>query len=496
MSANRGKILSVLVVLSGVALFMCTAAYVVEHPGRDVTTGSSEAYGFYIQGMQARAKHYSPEAVRAWKQAVTVDPGFSMAWARLASYAYSLGDEPGARNDLARAEARVSEVSPHEKILIGRIAAAIRGEQAVQESLTTELIRRYPDDNEALYLSASRLAMGGELDAALAAYRRILENDPHEGEAYNRMGYILTEMGRFHEATQAFQKYVFLYPDEANPHDSLGELYLRTGKYQAALDEFRRALALKPDFIWARDHRAATLAELGRYTEAQNEIRTVEKQIEGSMTAYTWRLESAELDLDRGEPRDALAKASALVPEHGRDELLHHLLGRAYAALGRRSAAEAELEIVTALDDEHRRDAPGDSGVAERTWAVEDLAGRVAATGGDLEGASVHLGRAATMHRWDWMRSRQSALARVQALFEGGRYQDAVDAAAGILAENPNQPLAHYWTAKALEAVHRNGDAASHWDAISCTLARADLGNRYRAEASERVGSLAQSAER
>jgi tetratricopeptide (TPR) repeat protein len=491
----RGRLVTGILVTVGLASFV-GASLVASRSSRNVATTSPEAYAYYRQGMEANNKHYFTDAVRAWKKATEIDSSFAMAWARLASYSAGLGDDEEANAYYDKAVSRLDRVSGREALLIRIIGAGIRGNAADRESLVTRLITAYPDDPEALLRSASRAAGRGDYQAAVADYRRLLVLDPRQGEAYNRMGYVLAREGKWAEATEAFQKYAFLYPDEPNPHDSLGELYLRTGRYADALKEFGRALEVKPDFIWARDHRAMVYADLGRYREALEETHRIETTLDGTLNDYAWRLYDVQLVFESGDPDRAVSTARELGPSHLKDPDLHQLLGRIYAASGHVRSAEAELKILTALQEERRREKGRDPAEAAESFLVLELRGDIAGAAGRWSEAADLYQQAAGKDTWSWWRARRASEKRVQALVRAGRFRDAAAAGGEILARNPFDAAANFWLAKALDASGKHAQAEVHYRRVLQTLERADPGNPLRAEASERAGALAESAGR
>jgi len=92
---------------------------------------------------------------------------------------------------------------------------------------------------------ARKLRSGG-IDAALAEYRTIQEQNPEAApeKLLNDFGYFLLAQKRFKDAIRAFRQNIMAYPQSPNVYDSMGDAYLADGHPTAARDAYRRATEL------------------------------------------------------------------------------------------------------------------------------------------------------------------------------------------------------------------------------------------------------------
>lgn len=89
---------------------------------------------------------------------------------------------------------------------------------------------------------------------AIAECRRAIEVDPDFGNPYNDIGAYLIELGRWEEAVPWFEKAIEAprYDPRHFPHFNLARVYIRTYEYGKAVKHLREALELEPHYASAR----------------------------------------------------------------------------------------------------------------------------------------------------------------------------------------------------------------------------------------------------
>ena len=93
------------------------------------------------------------------------------------------------------------------------------------------------------------LAGRGQIDEAIAQYRKALEIEPNLAEAHNNFGVVLGQSGRFGEAVAHFQQALKSKPDYAEAHNNLGNALAGQGKIAEAVVQWREAVRLQPNQI-------------------------------------------------------------------------------------------------------------------------------------------------------------------------------------------------------------------------------------------------------
>jgi len=145
----------------------------------------------------------------------------------------------------------------------------------------------------------------------------------------NISGDKLYEQGEIQGAVAEFKKALELDPSNVNVHNSLGVCYGLQGSYDKAIEEFKAALSLEPEEYMALYNLGLVHMLTEQFDQALELLLKAEK-INGD--AYEISLQTGKLYLELGEPAKArpfLERAAALEPDSG---AVHRSLGDCYAA--------------------------------------------------------------------------------------------------------------------------------------------------------------------
>jgi len=177
-------------------------------PPEDVTTASLEALKAYGVGYRTMiAKNDYPAAIPLFQQAISLDPNFAMAYARLGINFYNL-DEPA------------------------------RAAQNLQKAYD---LRERLSEREKLYIAASHDAMAtGNMEAARKAYELWEQLYPRDQFAVGNLGVVYGFLGEYDKALAAIQAAWKLNPGSALQFSNVVIAYLHLNR----LDE-AKAMALK-----------------------------------------------------------------------------------------------------------------------------------------------------------------------------------------------------------------------------------------------------------
>lgn len=178
----------------------------------------------------------------------------------------------------------------------------------VSKPPTAADVQRLQADLEA----AIALHQKGDLDAAEAAYVRILERAPSQPDALNLLGVIHSERNRNEAAVELIGRAARLRPKDGAILNNFGRACLRTRRFEQAIEALERAIAIAPEVVESygnivQAHRAAgNVAEATYYIEALRRVRG------GSITAD---YEQARLYSDLGDKARARALYEKLTRE-------------------------------------------------------------------------------------------------------------------------------------------------------------------------------------
>jgi Flp pilus assembly protein TadD len=173
------------------------------------------------------------EAEKDLRQALAIDPSFTLAHTKLGEVLQRQGRDDEAVQSFERTVA-IAPLSPVEFNAIGN------------------LHRRH-----------------GRIDRAIDAYRDALRADPQYIGAYNNLGLCLQERGRLDEAEELYAKALVIRPENPILRNSRATLLAARGDRIGALAEVDRALAANPNWPVGLGNRATLLFEMGRIPEAK-----------------------------------------------------------------------------------------------------------------------------------------------------------------------------------------------------------------------------------
>ncbi len=124
-----------------------------------------------------------------------------------------------------------------------------------------------PNDVVALLTQAVTLHQAGDIAAAEASYRRVLDAVPDQPYGLHFLGVVLHQKGEHEEAATLIERALEALPQFADGYSNLGAAYHAMGRLKQAEAAFRRAAELKPTLPEAHSNLAAVLNEQGRTEE-------------------------------------------------------------------------------------------------------------------------------------------------------------------------------------------------------------------------------------
>jgi len=279
-----------------------------ERPIESVSTSSIEAYRLYVEGMRLRRELKIEEAIPLFEQAAELDPGFSMAYVRLALIYEALGQEDKLEQSVKKALDHADRLPPREHDYVQSIDFARRRvTYGKAVDVLTKALELYPDHRSARYQL-------GLLDSYLELFpeaTRNFEELLRQGYAYDGLYNSLAEMycvqGRADDARRLLMERLDEYPDRWSSHLILGWHLASLGDFDDAAARVAQAEELRPGspFNDLAAWRVASLQD--HWSDARAAAR---RMADSAAPFWTWRgdVTTAMLDLTQGRGRDAVTR--------------------------------------------------------------------------------------------------------------------------------------------------------------------------------------------
>ncbi len=164
---------------------------------------------------------------------------------------------------------------------ISGLSRYMLGDPAGAERDLLTATQRLPRDFESIYYLGRLYFTRTDLTAALQAFQRALELDPHSVKAYNHLGQTYEGLAQFDLAKEAYRKSMALEQQQAAgsewPYLNLGALLLTEGDTAEAIRLLTEALARNPSSLQVKVKLGTALAAAQRYEEASAQLEAAVK---------------------------------------------------------------------------------------------------------------------------------------------------------------------------------------------------------------------------
>lgn len=226
---------------------------------------STEASAYYELGQTLATQTRWPEAIAAYRQAITLSPTFAYAYLALGQALYQQNQPEAAIASYQEA----LRLNP--ELVWGHYAL---GQVLAQQDRTEEAIAAFRrvigfhtgmdtfgedvKENIAYSLLGDVRREQGNLAGAAAAYREAIAQYPPEGFTRIRLGQVLLEQSLPEEAITAFQDALVQLPEPATSaralaYVGLGQALMQQERREEAIAAFQSALSLDPGAVEAQE---------------------------------------------------------------------------------------------------------------------------------------------------------------------------------------------------------------------------------------------------
>ncbi|MBN2565457.1 MAG: tetratricopeptide repeat protein [Candidatus Eisenbacteria bacterium] len=215
-------------------------------------------------GRAAAAQGHHGEALREYRRAIEISPGYAKAYNSMGLALEQLGRDDEALETYLRASEIDSTLA------------------TVRNNIGSLLLRR------------------GDPRSAARWFEDAIAIDPYLEQAHMNLAVILAENGRLEDAEYHLKCAVTAEPAFKEAWDALGRLFEQTGRLPEAASAYARAISIDPSYVEARRDLGVVLAMGGRYREAIVELEA----------AHRLRPNDAGIASDLAKVRGALAAES------------------------------------------------------------------------------------------------------------------------------------------------------------------------------------------
>ncbi|GHG93720.1 tetratricopeptide repeat protein [Comamonas sp. JC664] len=203
-----------------------------------------------------------------------------------------------------------------------------------------------PRGAEQDFAHAVEIARRGELTAAEAALRTLVELDPKLDYAWTNLGIVQERLGKPAEAERSYRKALEAAPEQQSAWDCLTRLYGRTGRAAKLEAELRERLTSQPDSVTLRTALAITLLQTKDLAAAAAEAKLALKGDERHVRAMQVLAQVYYREGKHELARMVLENARAI---DAKDGATHNALGLVYLALDSRPQAMEAFKEASLL---------------------------------------------------------------------------------------------------------------------------------------------------
>ena len=144
-------------------------------------------------------------------------------------------------------------------------------------AIWTDTIHQRPQNPRAWNNLGYAYMTAGQIDSAIASYRRATALQPKYALAHLNLGAARIAQGRYNAAMAPLSEAVRLEPNDANAHNELAFVLQQLGDPAQALVHYRAAVRAEPEHAFANANLGMLLADLGQIDEAVSQLQTARR---------------------------------------------------------------------------------------------------------------------------------------------------------------------------------------------------------------------------
>ena len=219
----------------------------------DITTGSIEAYRYYVEGLNFHERGLSQQAMPLLEKAIEVDPEFAMAHAKLAVVSGNLQLLAKRDEHAKKALALVNRLTSRERYYIEGYVYGLRFEtQARSIEAYKQGLALHPEHQASRHNLALQLLLLERFEEAIAQYDELRRRGTSNPTTYEQLSGALIATGNVRRAREVVEEFLRRHPDIPVGPRMLGTLLIAEGRLDEARAAYERAHALNPSDFASR----------------------------------------------------------------------------------------------------------------------------------------------------------------------------------------------------------------------------------------------------
>ncbi|HTZ97071.1 MAG TPA: protein kinase [Terriglobales bacterium] len=294
-------------------------------PPENVTTASLEALQAYSLGVVAMiVKNDAPGSIPQFQRAASLDPNFAMAYARLGTDYFNLGQDARAAENVSRAYELRERVSEREKLyIVAHYEQFVNGNLEAARKAYELWTQTYPRDEVPQTNLSAIYGILGDYDKGLIASQEALKQNPGSGLGYGNLAQGYISVNRLDEAKATAQEAQAHNLDSYNIHLAL---YIVDFMQHDAAGMEREAAGFmgKPGYedvmLYNESESAAYAGQFAKARELTRRASDSAQRADEKETAAGYQAEAAMREVMVGNPGPAKQQAqAALALSNGKD---------------------------------------------------------------------------------------------------------------------------------------------------------------------------------
>ena len=244
-------------------------------PITEATTRSLDALKAYGQAHKTRQTRGDEAAIPFYQQAVSLDPQFALAYAKLGVLSANIGRTADARTYTEQAYALRDRVSEYERLYIEwSHATRVSDDRAAARRTLEMMVDAYPGDFSARNNLGVLFLQAAEFEKGLEQYQAAMAIAPGEPLPMSNAAYALLFLGRFDDAFALVEEALALRPDPNLAMMRWSVARMNAHPHALEFEAAARTMASPQQLLFAETSMAVWEGRLADYRRAVAQLRT------------------------------------------------------------------------------------------------------------------------------------------------------------------------------------------------------------------------------